>query len=399
MARKCDRPLRHDGMPGPNVKAFDHAEEGNDDEQFARHHHRGVGLDDARPKGTSPPRARCRGRAEDTPKKTPSFLQMMAIVAMAGMIGTAAATPPPVMSLLDGAKCGQTEKGINETGSFLLAVKVASARRGAFYNCSTYLANVNATPARECIAWLDATPIANDTLRISLRADDSQGRVAACMEWELGSASPAAAWEPSHVGGIAEWVQEAHAALVALDGDVDDSLQHLPINGSGGHFTGRKKAFDQYLDSMTHESYQCVPAGMPQYWPIWNWLPLAIKGRQWGFPPTARTVVQMRLSHTLLAFSGVVWSIDRSCVDDVNYDCIGKNSTVYESCIRHIPGLPDPHCHLLCNQTWALAPGGVAQPWGMHTLSHHIPSPGLSALQDSKGGGGKYGNTGCGAPP
>ena len=70
--------------------------------------------------------------------------------------------------------------------------------------------------------------------------------------------------------------------------------------------------------------------------------------------------------------------------------------TVYESCIGHLTGLPDPHCHLLCNQTWSLAPGGIAEPWGIYALSHHIPSPGISAVQNSAGGGGNYGNRGCG---
>ena len=201
--------------------------------------------------------------------------------------------------------------------------------------------------------------------------------------------------EEDGVDGVHELARERKARRDGGRQGAEERTDHLPINGSGGHFTGRKRAFDQYLDSMTHLSRQCVPAGMPHYWPIWQWLPLAIKGRQWGFPPTALTVTQMRLSHQLLAFSGVVWSIDRSCADDVSYDCLGKNSTVYESCIKHIPGLPDPHCHLLCNQTWHLAPGGVAQPWGLQTLSHHIPSPGLSALQDSGGGGGQYGDRGC----
>ena len=78
---------------------------------------------------------------------------------------------------------------------------------------------------------------------------------------------------------------------------------------------------------MTHRSHRCVPPGMPQYWPIWQWLPLATQ-RSWGFPPTAHTETQMRLSHALLAFSGVVWEIDRTCQDDIHYDCLGPNSTV-----------------------------------------------------------------------
>ena len=78
---------------------------------------------------------------------------------------------------------------------------------------------------------------------------------------------------------------------------------------------------------MTHRSHRCVPPGMPHYWPIWQWLPLATQ-RSWGFPPTAHTETQMRLSHALLAFSGVVWEIDRTCQDDVHYDCLGPNSTV-----------------------------------------------------------------------
>ena len=108
---------------------------------------------------------------------------------------------------------------------------------------------------------------------------------------------------------------------------LDATAGPLPVPGSGGHVAGREVAYGQYLDSMTHRSHRCVPPGMPHYWPIWQWLPLATQ-RSWGFPPTAHTETQMRLSHALLAFSGVVWEIDRTCQDDVHYDCLGPNSTV-----------------------------------------------------------------------
>lgn len=301
------------------------------------------------------------------------------------------------MSLLDKAACGQVAH-VNESSSFRLAVMVSSSVRGLIYNCSATMANVNATPSDSCAAWLPHADI-NETLDISLNALDAGGSVAACMEWQLtaGAPSPDAWAMSSDAGDVGRWVREALAAIatVARSVMVEDAL--LPINGSGGHFAGRKKAIDQYFDSMTHLSYRCVPAGTPSYWPVWHWPPFAISGRKWGFPPTARTALQMRLSHALLAFSGVVWSIDRSCVDDEAYDCLGQNSTVYESCIQHLPGLPDPHCHLLCNQTWQLGPGGAAEPWGVNTLSHHIPSPGLSALQDSRTSAvGVYGDRGCG---
>lgn len=326
------------------------------------------------------------------------------------LAATLAAASLPTLSLLHNAQCGQSAHGVDETGSFTLSIVVTNTNRVPVYNCSTTLANLTATPADECIKWLTGDTT-NDPLSISLRATtDTRGIIAACMEWQLtppASSQAGAeedAWAPSDKrGSVAEWINDASAAAAALAVatglvETDDSHRpHRPINGSGGHFAGRKRAFDQYLDSMTYTSHHCVPAGQPSYWPVWHWLPLAIKGRQWGFPPTARTVVQMRLSHALLAFSAVVWSIDRACRDDVEYDCLGKNSTVYESCIKHVIGLPDPHCHLLCDQTWRLGPGGKAvQPWGIHTLSHHIPSPGLSAMQDSKGGGGTYGDRGCG---
>jgi hypothetical protein len=320
---------------------------------------------------------------------------------MASFVILSAGLGAPTMSLLDKAGCGQVSK-VNESGSFSLAVTVKSTVRGLIYNCSAMMMSVNATPSDSCAAWVPHVDI-NETLAISLRATEAGGSVAACMEWQLtaGVPSPDAWTMSSEAGDVSRWVQDALAAVAVVARTVEDLASvedvYLPINGSGGHFAGRKKAIDQYFDSMTHLSYRCVPAGTPSYWPVWHWLPLAIKGRQWGFPPTALTALQMRLSHALLAFSGVIWSIDRSCVDDKAYDCLGKNSTVYESCISHISGLPDPHCHLLCNQTWQLGPGGAAEPWGVHTLSHHIPSPGLSALQDSRTSAvGVYGDRGCG---
>ena len=65
---------------------------------------------------------------------------------------------------------------------------------------------------------------------------------------------------------------------------------------------------------MTDRSHRCVPPGMPRYWPIWQWLPLATQ-RSWGFPPTAQgqlgflRAVRAAMASALPASSngGVLW--------------------------------------------------------------------------------------------
>mgnify|MGYP007048503820 FL=1 len=59
------------------------------------------------------------------------------------------ATAAPTMSLIEDAECGQQRFGVDEDGSFTLAVFVM-AGADIRYNCSAHMVNVNATPDADC---------------------------------------------------------------------------------------------------------------------------------------------------------------------------------------------------------------------------------------------------------
>jgi len=223
-----------------------------------------------------------------------------------------------------------------------------------------------------------------EALDITLKATDANGKLATCMQWELvfdASEVSADAWNGKMNTNAMKLMNRSHAAW-------------SPNDQPGGHAAGRKEAMGQHLDSMTHLSHRCVPKNKPDY---------LKKGFDWvaelfpmAFPPTAMSITQLRLSHALLASTGVIWSIDRSCVDD---DRLDGFPTIYESCVLTLPGFP--HCHWACNQTWSMAPGGIASR-GYATRSHHIASPAIALVEfDDLGygwhGGGVYGDKGCGA--
>lgn len=173
----------------------------------------------------------------------------------------------------------------------------------------------------------------------------------------------------------------------------DFAADHLEMTSQFGGNKSREArvaSMHNYLDSMTHISHRCVPKGEPRYFPIPLGLPPA-------FPPTASTVLEMRLSHALLASTGMVWSIDRQCFDA--WYIPGKERPIpggagwEESCVPQLPGFP--HCHVNCYMTWHLGPGGVAS-WGMLSLSHHIPAPAIALVTQGRIAEAKYSNTGCG---
>jgi len=204
-------------------------------------------------------------------------------------------------------------------------------------------------------------------------------------KWELvfnGSHSNPDAWDGKLNPDAVKRMNHSHDAV------------WKPRDQPGGHAVGRKKAYWQHLDGMTYLSHRCVPKNKPDYLrPGFDWLADIINI---AFPPTAMSITQLRLSHALLASTGVIWSIDRSCVDEVG--SVGGVPTIYESCVLTLPGFP--HCHLVCNQTWSMAPGGIASR-GYATRTHHIPSPALALEEfDDLGygwhGGGVYGDKGCG---
>jgi hypothetical protein len=141
----------------------------------------------------------------------------------------------------------------------------------------------------------------------------------------------------------------------------------------------RHQSMYNYLDSMTHVSHRC--AGKAQY----------MEGAyaifpDWAFPSTGtKTPLHMQLSHAMLAATGTVWSIDRTCDDFLPGGF----------CVGYIAGLPYPHCHTVCNQKWALGPGGVAS-WGISDFTHHLPSPGVALVQQTGIPEKQYNDKGCG---
>jgi hypothetical protein len=306
------------------------------------------------------------------------------------LLGLTAADPH--LNLLDKASCGKVQQTIDENGIFNLTISV-TGRKGFTYDCSTKYNPAVGHADADCTEWVPQQVLKDqEALDIVLKAFDSHEQLATCMQWELvfnASEANAEIWKPAGFNqNIMQWM---------LEGSSTKNMLFNPPNGSGGHETGRKVALWQHLDAMTHLSHHCVPKNTPDYWVIPKWLPFPKVPV--AFPPTAHTIPQLRLSHALLASTGVIWSIDRSCVDDVQYK--HAHITIYESCVGSIPGLPDPHCHLICNQTWSMGPGGIATR-GVATLSHHIPSPGLALVEfdgaDRNGwtGGGVYGDKGCG---
>ena len=189
------------------------------------------------------------------------------------------------------------------------------------------------------------------------------------MKWALtfdGRGSGEEVWTPgpsSHAETIEEMLKTAaKAASVGLQ----------PGNNTEAT---RTEAFSQYLDSMPPPPRRQWNSGKPS---------------DFAFPLPAHTELQLRLSHALLASTAMIWSIDRSCQDDLDYACAPldpeswnlfcKPMVIYDSCIGTIAGLPDSHCHLHRHATWKLCPGGLAGSWSMLSLGHHIPSPGLSLI-------------------
>jgi hypothetical protein len=237
--------------------------------------------------------------------------------------------------------------------------------------------------AGECVGWLPAQVLtAQEALDVTLRAFDAAGKQATCMKWGLAFGAQQVdpeAWAPptEPLPATAEQAMRAVKSRVA---------GRRPPVGDGPSANNTKEARHQsmydYLDSMSHHSHRCVRKGEPFYWNG-----SAAIDPDWAFPSTGgKSVLHMRLSHALLAATGTVWAIDRSCRDSL----IG--------CVGHIDGLPDPHCHTVCSFTWEMGPGGVANfsSGGTDTLTHHLPSPGIALVQQLKTDGKAHDDRGCG---
>jgi hypothetical protein len=299
-----------------------------------------------------------------------------------------------VLNFLPKADCGKTEKNVNSNDAFKLSVSVVG-NRGFTHDCSTKYDPAIGVAEEDCLAWMPGEVLSNNEgLDITLLAHDADGKQAACMKWELAfdgrGSGQEEVWAPGPSSKAAK-MQEM-LKLAAKTASVGPEL------GNNTEAT-RIEAFNQYLDSMTQLSHRCVPAGKPDYY---NFFGIDI-----GFPPTAHTELQLRLSHAMLASTGMIWSIDRSCQDDLDYACAPldpgfgpgcKPSVIYDSCIGTIPFIPDPHCHLHCHTTWKLGPGGFAGSWSMLSLSHHIPSPGISLVETKDEAPATHNDLGCGDP-
>lgn len=216
-----------------------------------------------------------------------------------------------------------------------------------------------------------------DDLDITLRAIDADGKQATCMKWELtfqGQGNPEA-WAPSS-DSVPTTKEEAMRDMQKLGWKITGTPPGPFPNNTK---EARHKAMYNYLDSMTHMSHRC--SGKGQYW---NGSYAVVN--DWAFPPTGtKTPLHMDLSHALLAATGTIWSIDRSCNDFLPGGF----------CVGHIDGLPDPHCHTVCNQKWTLGPGGVAS-WGISDFTHHLPSPGTALIQQFGIPEKQYNDKGCG---
>ena len=300
------------------------------------------------------------------------------MVFRASTLVAGAVAADPTMNFLSSADCGGSELDINKDGIFKLSVSV-TGKSGFTHDCSTEYDPAVGVAAGSCVEWLPAKVLSDEEgLDITLQALDADGKQATCMKWELAfdGEGREEAWAPTDA--LPTTMEQAMLAAQKLV--PGDSYATIVTSGENTKATRHQAMYDN-LDSMTHMSHRCVKKGEPLYWDG-----SAAVAPDWAFPPTGgQSVLHMRLSHALLAATGTIWSIDRSCRDFLPGGF----------CVPHIDGLPDPHCHTVCSQTWALGPGGVAS-WGISTFTHHLPSPGIALIQQSDAAIKQHNDKGCG---
>jgi hypothetical protein len=266
---------------------------------------------------------------------------------------------------------------INKEGIFNLSIAV-TGKKGFTHDCSTSYDPAVGVAKDDCIQWLPAKVLSDkEDLDIILRATDADGKQATCMKWEVAFGQGSAdAWAPSKESPP-KTKEDAMRLMQKLGWNI--SSHAGPSNASNNTQAARHKSIYAYLDSMTHTSHRC--ADKAQYW-------AGSYGvfKPWAFPYTGTmTPLHMDLSHALLGATGTVWSIDRTCNDFLPGGY----------CVGHIDGLPDPHCHTICRETWSLGPNGVAS-WGILDFTHHLPSPGVALVNQIGIPNGKYNDKGCG---
>lgn len=246
------------------------------------------------------------------------------------------------------------------------------------YSCETTYDTSVGHATDDCFGWFG-----DKSMSIELLATDASGRVATCMNWELVHGSAAAGdsgllspMTPEYMKMMSEQSEKLLTALVPKQ-----LTAMVPKSEKNNTEENRLAATGHYLDAMTQASHKCVPLGQPEYGVFLS-----------GFPSHAGSELEMRLSHALLASSGTIWSIDRSCNEAFSVEF---PSGVYDSCVPPFENIP--HCHIDCQMTWNMGPNGAAQPWGVSILTHQIPSPAFSIIEhhsrDIKGQ--PFGNIGC----
>lgn len=303
----------------------------------------------------------------------------------------------PSLNYLDKGDCGTNEKDVDEEGVFGLSISVAG-QNGFSYDCATNYDIAVGVAEKDCADWLPQQVLDDEEgLDITLLAHDSNGKQAMCMKWSLtfdgheGWVPPPASNEETAknmktiADALANFATQHPAAAAAAAMDNTDRNNTIE---------NRLYKVGLYLDSMTQVSHRCVPANEPGYWRGKHTPsdPFPNPFNPWGFPNNAKSVLQMRLGHAMLASTSVIHSIDRTMKDAWRID-IPKIS--HESCVPTIPGFP--HCHVDVEQTWNMGPRGEAGQWGRQTLTHHIRSPDLMLIQLSSHSVGQYGDLGCGS--
>jgi len=311
----------------------------------------------------------------------------------------------PSMSLMESG-CADLVKPskLDMDGDFTISIDVRGSA-GFTYACNTtYDTTADATD-KDCADWLPSDLVdRQEDLGIKIEAFDSKGDRAVCMQWKLdfSGAKPKGSWYPD-----APVLCGGNAVLSDPDTEgpkyFDFLAREWPAFGNvtnGGQVTeentaaARNAVNEAYLDSMTHLSHACVPTSVRDTLypplvsgpgPVQNPSEQVVGGFFAAFPPGVQDPMLMRVSHKALAVTSLIHSIDRQCAD-------GWNARNSESCVNY----PYLHCHSICSMTWNFAPGGITS-WAMHHLNHHLPSPGINAVQHRRlKDAPTFGNLGCG---
>lgn len=298
----------------------------------------------------------------------------------------------PEMRLLESpCESVDLDTSVEEGGAYALSISVRG-EQGFEYDCTSSYETAQGVPDQDCIDWLPQTVLdQQEVLNITLQADRN-GKQAVCMRWQLFFDGQSGGGASRPRGDTAS--RPVMPAMPVVSGDLGAEAQV-------GNTTRDQRiaAKHNYLDAMSYMSHRCVPKGEPKYTTdqLPGFIGKLVPSGASVFPPGIVRGERIRVAHALLASTGTIWSIDRRCsdawyIDGAVQPVIGGKGWK-ESCVPSVPGVP--HCHVNCEMTWRLAPGGVAS-WGLFSLSHHIPAPGIALVTQGELEEKEYNNTGCG---